>query len=253
MTERGRGDVSRAADHLQIGPSHVAWDRDVLTIDIDERTAPFARRVRGQVRVYPEMLGHDGFALDPAGRHRWHPVAPRARIEVELSDPALRWQGEAYLDSNFGDEPLEQGFRAWNWSRAHLGRDVAIFYDGRRRDGSAFDLALRFDRTGQWHAVAPPPRVTLPRTMFLMPRATYADPGHAARVMRTWEDAPFYARSAIATRLFGEDVRAVHESLAMDRFRSPLVRGVLPYRMPRASPWSVLLGPAAPLLTTGRG
>ncbi len=252
MTERPRGDIARAADHLRIGPSSVRWDRDALTIDIDERTAPLPRAVRGQVRVYPEMLGHEGFALDPAGRHRWHPIAPRARIEVELSQPALRWQGNAYLDSNFGDEPLEEGFRDWNWSRAHLRHDVAVAYEGRRRDGTPFDLSLRFDRQGRWQEVEAPPRATLPRTLFLMPRATRADAGHRARVIRTWEDAPFYARSAIATRLYGEDVRAVHESLAMDRFRSPLVRGVLPYRMPRISPWSVLLGPVAPLLTTQR-
>ena len=252
MTERGRGDVSRGADHLRIGPSSVRWDRDALVIDIDERTAPLPRPLRGQVRVYPEMLGHEGFTLDPAGRHRWHPIAPRARIEVQLGEPALRWTGDAYLDSNFGDESLEAGFRDWNWSRAHRRDDVSVFYEGRRRDGTPFDLSLQFDRQGRWQEVEAPPRAKLPRTLFLMPRATRADAGHRARVIRTWEDAPFYARSAISTRLHGEDVHAVHESLAMDRFRSPLVQGVLPYRMPRVSPWSVLLGPVAPLLTTKR-
>ena len=248
MTERGRAQVTRGRDHLQIGPSAVHWDRDALTIDIAERGAPIPLPVRGRVRVYPELLGQDGFILDAGARHRWHAIAPRARIEVEMDAPDLRWSGNAYLDSNFGDEPLADGFRDWSWSRAHLRRDVAVLYEGRRRDGSPFDLALTFDRQGRWHEVEAPPRATLPRTLFLMPRVTRADRGHTARVLKTWEDAPFYARSAIATRLFGEPVQAVHESLALDRFRSPLVRGVLPYRMPRTSPWSVLLGPAGPFV-----
>jgi carotenoid 1,2-hydratase len=250
MTERGRDQVTRTADQLRIGPSGVRWDRDALTIDIAEVGAPIPWPVRGQVRIYPDMLGQDGFALDPAGRHRWHPIAPRARIEVDMDRPGLRWKGSAYLDSNFGDEPLADGFRDWNWSRAHLSRDVAVLYEGRRRDDTPFGLALKFDREGRWHEVEAPPRSALPRTLFLMPRTTHADRGHDARVLHTWEDAPFYARSAVATRLFGEDVHAVHESLALNRFRSPFVRGALPYRMPRRSPWSILLGPVGPLLPT---
>ena len=66
-----------------------------------------------------------------------------------------------------------------------------------------------------------------------MARGTRADPGHVATVTRTWEDSPFYVRSALRTRLFGEDCAAVHESLSLDRFRLPLVRAMLPFRMPR--------------------
>ena len=69
---------------------------------------------------------------------------------------------------------------------------------------------------------------------WLVKRATRADAGHTARVLKTWIDAPFYARSALATRLFGEDVQAVHESLSLGRFRSPIVQSMLPYRMRRA-------------------
>lgn len=248
MTERGRTAVTRGRDHLRIGPSAVYWDRDALTIEIEEVSAPLPRPVRGRIRVYPEQLAQTGFALDPAGRHRWHPIAPRARIEVEMEAPALRWQGDAYLDSNFGDEPLADGFRHWNWSRAHGRRDALLLYDGIRRSGEPFDMALRFDRQGRWHDVALPPSARLPRTLFAMPRTTHADAGHTPRVLATWEDAPFYARSAISTRLYGEEVRAVHESLALDRFRSPLVLGMLPYKMPRKTPWSILAGPAAPFL-----
>jgi len=37
----------------------------------------------------------------------------------------------------------------------------------------------------------------------------------------------------VASRLFGEKVVAVQESLDLDRFKSPLVQFMLPYRMPR--------------------
>jgi len=234
MTERGAKRVRRDADHFAVGPSALSWDGDTLVIDIAEISAPLPYPVRGTVRVRPEMIGTTAFALDPEARHRWHPVAPRARVEVEMVHPDVRWSGDGYFDSNFGDEPLETGFDDWHWARAHLKTDVAVLYEGRRRNGAPFDLALKFDRQGRWHDVAPPPRVVLPRTRWLVERATRADPGSVPRVAKTWIDAPFYARSALDTSLFGEPARAVHESLSLGRFRSPVVQSMLPYRMPRA-------------------
>ncbi len=111
---------------------------------------------------------------------------------------------------------------------------TGALYEGRRRDDTPFDLALKFDAQGRWHDVVQPAPAALPRTGWLIKRATRADAGHRPRVVKTWIDAPFYARSALATRLFGEEVRAVHESLALGRFRSPVVQSMLPYRMPRA-------------------
>jgi carotenoid 1,2-hydratase len=234
MTERGRRAVSRGQDHFAVGPSALSYDGDCLTIDLDEISAPLPYRVRGKVRVWPEMIGTTAFQLDPAGRHRWHPVAPRARVEVAMSHPGVNWAGDGYFDSNFGEESLETGFADWHWSRAHLRDDVAVLYEGMRRDGMPFDLALKFDRQGRWHDVPAPPSFKLPRTGWLIDRRTRADAGTTARVAKTWIDAPFYARSAIDTRLFGEDVRAVHESLSLTRFRSPVIQSMLPYRMPRA-------------------
>ena len=234
MTERPARRMDRGADHFVVGPSGLHWDGDTLVIDIAEISAPLPYKVRGTVRVSPEMIGTTAFALDPGGNHRWHPVAPRARVEVMMTHPGMSWSGPGYFDSNFGDEPLEAGFNDWHWSRAHLKRDVAVLYEGRRRDGTPFDLALKFDRQGRWHDVVQPAPARLPRTGWLIDRATRADAGHAPRVVKTWIDAPFYARSALATRLFGEDVPAVHESLALGRFRSPIVQSMLPYRMPRA-------------------
>ena len=234
MTERPAHRVRRDADNFMVGPSGLHWDGETLVIDIAEISAPLPYKVRGTIRVRPEMIGTTAFALDPAGRHRWHPVAPRARVEVEMTSPDVRWSGDGYFDSNFGDEALEEGFTDWHWSRAHLKNDVAVLYEGLRRDGTPFDLALKFDRQGRWHDVEQPAAAALPRSRWLLKRATRADAGHDPKVIRTWIDAPFYARTALETRLFGEDVRAVHESLSLDRFRSPIVQSMLPYRMPRA-------------------
>ena len=234
MTERPASRVDRAADHFTVGPSGVRWDGDTLVIDIAEISAPLPYKVRGTVRVRPEMIGTTAFSLDPGRRHRWHPVAPRAHVEVAMTHPDVRWSGAGYVDSNFGDEPLEDGFTDWHWSRAHLSNDVAVLYEGTRRDGTPFDLALKFDRQGRWHDVVQPAPAALPRTRWLVKRATRADAGSIPRVLNTWIDAPFYARSRLATRLFGEDVEAVHESLSLGRFRSPIIQSMLPYRMPRA-------------------
>ncbi|MGF1549894.1 MAG: hydroxyneurosporene dehydrogenase [Sphingomonadaceae bacterium] len=236
MTERPRGAVSRAADLFAVGPSAMRWEAGALLIDIDERDKrvgiPWRRPVRGQVRVTPEMLSGESFALDPAGRHVWRALAPKARIELTMAEPALRWRGSGYFDSNHGAEPLEAGFRDWQWSRAHLADGAAVLYEGLRADGSAFASALRFDASGKARQEELPPAASLAPTMWAMRRRTRSDTGRA-RVLRTWENAPFYARSTLATRLFGERVAAVHESLSLTRFSSPLVQFMLPYRMPR--------------------
>ncbi len=234
MTERPWHRIRRDEDTLAVGPSALRWDGNVLVIDINETSAPLPYPVRGQVRLYPEMIGTTGFHLDPAGKHRWHPVAPRSRVEVTMANPAISWKGSGYFDSNFGEEALEDGFDEWHWSRAHLSKDVAVLYEGSRSDGTPFDLALRMDHQGQWHDVVPPPSQHLPRSAWLINRITRADRGTTAKVTKTWVDAPFYARSALSTRLFGEDVHAVHESLSLGRFRSPIVQAMLPFRMPRA-------------------
>ena len=149
-----------------------------------------------------------------------------------MDAPGINWSGSAYWDSNAGSESLEAGFRDWQWSRAHAGREVAVLYEGVRRDRSRFAAALRFDASGRPHEEELPRPASLPPTLWLMPRRTRSDNG-IARAVRRWEDAPFYSRSTLAARLFGADVAAVHESLSLDRFASPVVQRMLPYRMPR--------------------
>jgi carotenoid 1,2-hydratase len=184
------------------------------------------------LRVHPSAVTAHSYALDAAGRHHWRPVAPCARIEVALARPALRWRGEAYLDSNIGSAPLEDDFVRWDWMRTRLpdGR-TAVLYDGQRRDGTPFGIAQAFAPDGTASAIAAPPRVALPPTGWRLAREARCDAGATPRVQQSLEDGPFYARGLLATQLQGQPVLAVHESLSLDRFRARWVQALLPFRM----------------------
>ncbi len=235
MTERGAGSLRRAPNALSIGPSSIHWDGDQLTIEIDEVTVPVPSRLRGTVRLYPAQIYDFAALLDPEGLHEWRPMAPSARVEVALEHPALSWSGSGYFDMNAGSVPLADSFVGWDWSRAKLAEGAAVLYDALRRDGSEIALALRFAPDGTVEHFEPPLRQPLPRTGWRIARTSRAEAGHTAKLQRTLEDTPFYARSLITTRLLGEDVTAVHESLSLDRFRQPWVQVLLPFRMPRRS------------------
>jgi len=233
MTERRRTAVQRSADTLTIGPSHVAWDGRSFTIEVHETAVPLPRPVRGRIRVHPVALADQAWALDAAGRHTWQPIAPTARVEVAFEHPDLSWSGSGYVDSNFGDRPLEQDFRRWSWARADREEGAAVTYDVERRDGSRHGLALRFDGRATATPFAAPSMSLLPRTGWRLERPLRCDDGCRPSVVRTLEDAPFYARSTVATRWDGADVIAMHESLSLDRFDRRVVQAMLPFRMPR--------------------
>lgn len=236
MTERPEAAVARSPDIFALGPSALYWRDDALVIKIDERSkqvvTPWRLPVSGTIVVHPEMLGGTAFSLAPGEKHLWQCIAPRARIAVNMEAPDLRWSGSAYLDHNEGIEALEDGFADWQWSRAHIGDEVAVIYEGLRRDGSPFASALRFAPDGTPQDAELPKAAPLPPTWWTMGRRTRSDTG-LAYVRKTWEDSPFYARSQLSAKLFGHQAVAVHESLSLSRFRSPVVQWMLPYRMPR--------------------
>jgi carotenoid 1,2-hydratase len=186
------------------------------------------------VRVYPHGIAGHPYHLDSAGHHHWAPIAPCAHVEVKFERPLLHWSGSGYLDSNWGNSPLESAFRRWEWSRAAL-KDggTAVLYDVTQRDGDRPVLGLRFARNGSVEHFAAPPRVKLPMTAWLVQRGTRVDPQQTARVTETLEDTPFYTRSVLSTHVLGEPVTAMHESVCLDRFRSRWVQTLLPFRIPR--------------------
>jgi carotenoid 1,2-hydratase len=233
MTERGRGALGAEASALAIGLSSLRWDGNGLAIAIDEVTAPLPSRLRGTVRVRPAAMTGRVFTLDPGGRHRWWPIAPQARVEWLWR--ARRFAGAARpTRRQRRRRALEAAFSRWDWCGARLPdrrrRPLRVTAPGRRR---ALDRDPRGrPRPNARHRAAPP--AALPATRWWRaPRETRADAGHAPAVGRTFEDAPFYARSLLSTHLLGRPVTAVHESLSLDRFRAPWVQALLPFRMPR--------------------
>lgn len=236
MTERGRHAVTRDRASFGVGPSRLDWDGDALTVTIAETAVPHLSPVRGTVRLIPEAMTDYAAELDAAGRHHWRPYAPLSRIEVDLARPRLKWSGHGYLDANFGSRGLEADFAHWNWSRARLGDRARLFYEADRRDGSALRLDLRVHADGRVEELAdPPPRAPLPGTLWRVDRSTRSE--GAVRVLRRLEDAPFYARGMLETRLEGERAETVHETLDLDRFASRWVKALMPWRMPRATWW----------------
>jgi carotenoid 1,2-hydratase len=232
MTERGAGQVQRERSDLRIGPSTLSWKGDAMHIAVEEICAPIPRRLRGSIRVIPKALVDRSFALDAAGLHHWSPIAPCARIEVQMSEPALTWSGNGYVDSNLGVVPLEDTFENWSWSRASRDDHTAVLYDVSARDAEPQSMALQFDSKGTVLDREVPPLATLPTTGWRIPRQTRADSGDV-RLVKTLEDGPFYSRSLLSTRIAGAAAPAIHESLSLNRFRSLWVQCLLPFRMPR--------------------
>lgn len=235
MTERGSNAVLRDASHFTVGPSRLRWENGVLIADIEEITFPLPSRLSGTVRLTPQVQTNHEVVLDDAGKHIWHPLAPRARVELAFKSPDLRWSGDGYFDTNRGSEPLERAFQSWHWGRAHRGDDLMLFYDVARRNGSESALALAVDNTGQVSEVASPPTQALANTFWHIGRTAWADAGTSIGVIKTLEDTPFYARSALSAQLGGQKVTMMHESLNLDRLKNPIVRAMLPFRMPRRS------------------
>ena len=232
LSEYGPAATSRAKDRFCVGGSSMAWEGDALVVRFDERTAVLGQRVAGVVRVHPSALPGERVIIDSKGLHAWYAVAPHATVEAELSHPQLKLRGVGYHDANCGEEPLEAAFTTWHWSRASLADRAAVLYDARRVDGSALEMGRVFLKDGRCEPLMAPRRVELGRSRWLLPRTTRTDGGEA-RVLRTLEDTPFYARSAVETSLDGRRMTAVHESLSLSRFSSPVVQTMLPFRIRR--------------------
>ena len=233
MTERAASSVKRDANTFQIGPSQITKDGNELTFEICETGAPIPYPVRGTVRIRPEVMTDKAIRLDSDGYHMWWPIAPRARIEVAFERPALKWSGWSYLDTNAGVVPLESSFSRWDWCRANFNDGAAVLYDVEGHAGHRESLALWIDDRGQVTDFLPPRPQRLDKTLWRVPRQTQVDEGQFARVVKTLEDSPFYTRSIIETSLLQRRCVAVHESLSLDRFAQPIVKAMLPFRMPR--------------------
>lgn len=242
MTERGRRAMRRDASSFHVGPSSIRREGADIVIDFDEVSVPrppaqfLPRRIKGTIRFSPDAVTSQVFNIDQDGLHKWWPVSPTGRISLDMDGGTERWSGHGYMDSNWGTEPLEEGFRIWDWARGLLpSGDAVILYDSIRKDGGSGEIALRIGRDGAISPFEMPAKMQLSKGFWGVPRSGHHDPNAqaTARIVRTLEDGPFYTRSVMATRLLGADIELIHESLSGDRFASPIVKAMLPFRMPR--------------------
>jgi carotenoid 1,2-hydratase len=232
MTERGRGSLARTARSFRVGPSLIDWTGSDLVLEINEVCAPLPFPLRGRIRLSPARLTDHPVALDAGARHLWRPIAPFARVEARFDAPGLAWDGDGYLDSNIGVEPIEQGFHDWTWMRAHDGADTLVVYDAHARDGGARSLALRFGADGAVEPIPTPPPTAARGGVWGVgrPVRSFEPP----RLARAWVDAPFYTRSALDVAITpGRTLHGVHEHLAAHRLLNPVVRTMLTVKMPR--------------------
>jgi carotenoid 1,2-hydratase len=157
-------------------------------------------------------------------------------VEVNLQHPSQHWTGNAYLDSNEGDEPIDRSCREWDWSRSPMkDGSTAVIYDVQGKAGKQDDklLALRFKTDGSIEDFEAPPRQALPPTLWRIQRRMRSE--SAVQVHEQLEDTPFYQRALLKSSLLGEDVQSFHETLFVPRLVSPVVQAMLPWRMPRRS------------------
>ena len=234
MTERSHHTVTQSSNRFSVGPSSLDLENGQLVINVDEWTFPIPGRLKGQIRLMPHAIVDKPISLDQNTLHSWQPIAPICEVVVDFDTPKRQWQGHGYFDTNWGSEPLEYGFKNWDWSRADLpdGRS-AILYDVLNKNGKRFSLAMTVDRKGcinYFQAAGPQ---GLKRSIWRINRQTQSEKTYQPTVISTLEDAPFYARSMISTSILGNRVTAMHESLDLDRFSSTWVQCLLPFKMPR--------------------
>jgi len=252
MTDRGRPAVAVSAHSYRIGPSALHWLGDRLVVEVDEvASLPLVGRMRGRIELVAQAVTETELWLTPDGAHRWQPIAPVARVSVDLGARGV-WQGHGYLDHNRGSRALEADFAFWTWGRFPHKGGATLFYDAVRRDGSTLGTALHVAPDGAVSDFAAPPLAPFARSRWAVRRETRADPGTRPRQVMAMLDAPFYCRSVVETRLEGETVRGVHEALDLDRFRGPWLMPMLAVRVPRRRGWTAGHGDTAPPLPPAR-
>ena len=234
MTERRRRDTTRTPTTYETGNSHVRLVDGGLEVEFDEIGAPFPQRVRGKVRVDMPYLNTEPFQLDHQARHFWSPACTHARVAVDFEKPGLSWQGHGYVDSNYGLEPVTKGFDYWDWSRTPLDNGHTLIRYVTDPVGSAQrDLHCLIDEKGVISKGEQTHSIELPKTpIFKISRRAGAMESGRPSVVKTLEDTPFYSRSIIEYPA-GTAGYGTHETLSCKRLRSPIVKAMLPFRMPR--------------------
>ncbi|WP_349252102.1 carotenoid 1,2-hydratase [Ciceribacter sp. L1K23] len=241
MTERSVTSLTRNAKRLTIGDSSMEMADGRLSIRFNETALPWPGQrawptpISGSIDIMSEGVCGEVFPLDETGHHFWSPRMAKASASIACSAlPGGGWRGRAYHDLNFGDRPVEEDFIGWDWARGSGSHDddTVILYDALLRGGGRKRLALQ---TGghELRRIGMPHRRNLPRGFWGVRCGVPCDDDRSAVITRRLEDSPFYTRSIVETVVNGRTLHMVHETLDCVRLGNPLVRLMLPFRMPR--------------------
>jgi len=233
MTERNEGSIGLSSNNFQIGPSDVFWNGKSLDITFREITIPHLDILEGSISIFPENMTDIEVLLKPDGTHIWRPFAPISRIQVETNKKGWKWEGNAYLDGNFGTRALEQDFSYWTWSRLPFKQHTITFYDAELKNGDNTNIALKFGKDGSINIIDPPPLKKVKRTNWLLKRVARSDNDFAPFQNKRLLDSPFYSRSELVTKINGEKTVGIHEALDMGRFTNPFIQPLLCAKIPR--------------------
>lgn len=231
FTEAPAGPQSLTPSTLSVGNNTWRQTPEGVQLDIDDRTVPWGRRVRGRILLRGQRIVANGaYKLDARGRHHWQPVMPVGRIEVDMQMPKLRWQGHAYHDLNWGDEPVAQGFSAWSWMRVTRGPYTDILYAPKPQRGPAIQgVSLRCDAQGRVTPIPFPTLQPLARSGWGLGGEGF---GVGAKV-RIVEDTPFYRRATWPLSGKAGGGVAMHETLDLQRWGQPWVQQLMRFRLRR--------------------
>lgn len=226
-------------DGLTIGQSTLRKKQNeyILTLDDLQPYRAMPWKLRGEVKFVSNgssaLLTPTPYVLDDRQIHHWCPVAPRCRVEVELSAPNMRFSGTGYHDLNYGNEPLGAGFDRWHWARSHSATRSRIRYDRVLLDHSRHILELHESEgivtQRQWKEPRPMPLQLGPWAMW-EPSEPCVNDATRISVHERVESSPFYLRYAGRT---SDGESAVGECLDLPRFAMPMMQKMLPFRARR--------------------
>jgi carotenoid 1,2-hydratase len=210
---------------LRIGRSTLSYEGNGVRMQVDERAAPWGRRVKARLTLEPMTPMGDEVQLVPGLPHWWQPLAPRTRAWLEVETENLSLEGLGYHDTNHGEEQLGARLPGWHWSRTHGERETVVDYvlpegvapvqvvagpSGLRCQRGGIAVAREMDRT-VWG-------LRVPR--HLLGSTPVAGEG------RLLESSPFYAR--VENRANGANT--LGEVADFRRFHSPLIRWMAHFR-----------------------
>lgn len=213
---------------LRIGRSTLRYGEDgSVRMVVDERTAPWGRRVCASLVLEPLTPRMDELRLVPGLPHYWQPLAPRARAWMKVESEGLEAEGLGYHDTNHGEELLGSRLPGWHWTRTHHAEVTVVDYH--LPDGVP-SVRVTGHPDGVWceRGVVTPPEA---RPMSLTGWGLRVPSRlHAGNVVlgepRLLESSPFYAR--VEARVQGFD--ALGEVADFRRFHSPLIRWMAHFR-----------------------